>query len=58
MTPGPTALYRKGTLLALGGFDEKNLTEDMEIALRMQKLGYKIRACHETSVLTEVPGTL
>lgn len=58
VTPGPTALYRKDILLSLGGFDEKNLTEDMEIALRMQKLGYKIRACHETSVLTDVPGTL
>ena len=58
VTPGPTALYRKDILLGMGGFDEKNLTEDMEIALRMQKMGYKIRACHETKVLTEVPGTL
>lgn len=58
VTPGPTAFYRKDILLKLGGFDEQNLTEDMEIALRMQKLGYKIRACHETMVLTEVPGSL
>jgi cellulose synthase/poly-beta-1,6-N-acetylglucosamine synthase-like glycosyltransferase len=58
VTPGPTALYRKSILDKLGGFDEQNLTEDMEIALRMQKQGYKIRACHETSVLTEVPGDL
>ena len=58
VTPGPTALYRKDIMEKLGGFDEKNLTEDMEIALRMQKHGYKIRACHETMVLTEVPGTL
>ncbi len=58
VTPGPTALYRKDILQHLGGFDEQNLTEDMEIALRMQKNGYKIRACHETSVLTDVPGTI
>jgi len=58
VTPGPTALYRKSALEKLGGFDEQNLTEDMEIALRMQKEGYKIRACHETMVLTEVPATL
>ena len=58
VTPGPTAFYRKGILEKLGGFDEQNLTEDMEIALRMQKRGYKIRACHETMVLTEVPGSL
>jgi len=58
VTPGPTALYRKDILQKLGGFDEQNLTEDMEIALRMQKNGYKIRACHETMVLTDVPGSL
>jgi cellulose synthase/poly-beta-1,6-N-acetylglucosamine synthase-like glycosyltransferase len=58
VTPGPTALYRKSVFDKIGGFDEKNLTEDMEIALRMQRHGFKIRACHETSVLTEVPGSL
>ncbi|MEM4348026.1 MAG: glycosyltransferase family 2 protein [Candidatus Anstonellaceae archaeon] len=58
VTPGPTAFYRKDVLLSLGGFDEQNLTEDMEIALKMQKHGYKIRACHETAVYTEVPSTL
>ncbi len=58
VTPGPTAFYRKDILTKLGGFDEQNLTEDMEIALRMQKHGYKIRACHETMVLTEVPSSL
>jgi cellulose synthase/poly-beta-1,6-N-acetylglucosamine synthase-like glycosyltransferase len=30
----------------------------MEIALRMQKNGYKIRACHESVVYTDVPDTL
>lgn len=58
VTPGPTAFYRKSVLDRLGGFDEQNLTEDMEIALRMQKEGWKIRACHETQVTTEVPSTL
>jgi cellulose synthase/poly-beta-1,6-N-acetylglucosamine synthase-like glycosyltransferase len=58
VTPGPTALYRRKVLLEMGGFDEKNLTEDMEIALRMQRMGYKIRACHETMVLTDVPSDL
>jgi len=58
VTPGPTAFYKKSVLDTLGGFDEQNLTEDMEIALRMQKNGWKIRACHETMVLTEVPSSL
>ncbi len=55
--PGPTALYRKSILAEMGGFDEHNLTEDMEIALRFQKHGYKIRTCHETVVYTDVPDT-
>ena len=58
VTPGPMALYRKEVMLKLGGYDEKNYTEDMEIALRLQKYGYKIRACHETVVYTETPRTL
>ncbi len=58
VTPGPMALYRKDILQKLGGFDEHNLTEDMEIALRMQREGYRIAACHETKALTEVPSEL
>ena len=58
VTPGPTAFYKKSVLDELGGFDEKNLSEDLEIALRMQKNGYKIAACHEAKVLTEVPSSL
>ncbi|RLJ07960.1 MAG: hypothetical protein DRP12_01440 [Candidatus Aenigmatarchaeota archaeon] len=42
VTPGVFTLYRKSVLLELGGFDEKNLAEDMEIALRIHEAGYKI----------------
>ncbi len=58
VTPGPMALYRKKMFEELGGFDEKNLTEDMEIALRMQRHGWKIRTCHSAVVHTEVPSTI
>ncbi|MCX6769868.1 MAG: glycosyltransferase family 2 protein [Candidatus Micrarchaeota archaeon] len=58
VTPGPTALYRKDILQKLGGYDEKNLCEDLEIALRLQKHGYRISACHQTIVKTEVPDNL
>ena len=58
VTPGPTALYRKKALLSLGGYDEHNLCEDLDIALRLHKAGYKIKACHETMVRTDVPETL
>ena len=58
VTPGPTTLYRRAAFDQLGGFDEKNITEDMEMALRMQKAGWKLRAYHSAIAFTEVPTTL
>ncbi len=55
VTPGPMACYRKSVFDALGGYDEKNLGEDMEIALRMQKNGWKIRIAPNAIAYTEVP---
>lgn len=40
--PGPFSLYRRSTLEKIGGFEEGNITEDMEIGLRMQSNGYMI----------------
>ena len=42
ITPGVFSLYRKSVILEAGGFDENNLTEDMDIALKIHNLGYKI----------------
>lgn len=42
VTPGVFSLYRRSVLNELGGFEEGNLTEDMEIALRIHNAGYKI----------------
>lgn len=55
VTPGPMSLYRKKILLKLGGFDEKNLTEDIEIAWRFMRHGYKIKMALDSEVYTTAP---
>ncbi len=42
VTPGVFSIYRKDILLKVGGFEEGNLTEDMDIALKIHEHGYKI----------------
>ncbi len=56
-TPGPLCLYKRDVLKKLGGFDGKNATEDIEIAWRLLKNGYKIRMSPAKSY-TVVPPTL
>jgi cellulose synthase/poly-beta-1,6-N-acetylglucosamine synthase-like glycosyltransferase len=55
VTPGPFSLFRTKMLKELGGFDAKNITEDLEIAYRIQKSRYKIRNCMEATVNTNLP---
>ena len=38
ITPGAFSAYRKSFFDKHGGYDEHNLTEDMEVALRIQSL--------------------
>lgn len=57
ITPGPLSMYRKEVLLEVGGFDTKNLTEDIEIAWKILKHKYRIRMCLSARVYTNVPLT-
>lgn len=55
IAPGPFSLYRKCFFDKYGGYDEKNLTEDMEIGLRIQSKGYQIENSIDASVYTQAP---
>lgn len=57
-TPGPLSVYRKKILKKLGGFDEKNLLEDNEIAWRILKNGYRIRMAFDSIVYSVYPSSL
>jgi len=58
VTPGPMSLYRKDVLLKIGGFDEKNMTEDVEIAWRLLSNNYKIKMSLKSKVYTIVPNNM
>jgi len=55
VTPGPLAIYRKSYFDKIGRFDEKNLTEDIEIAWNFISHGYKIAMSVDSKVYTVAP---
>ncbi|MDO8625433.1 MAG: glycosyltransferase family 2 protein [Candidatus Diapherotrites archaeon] len=56
VAPGPLTVFSRKALLAVKGFDEDNLTEDMEIALRLHHHGFALEYS-PSRVPTEVPST-
>ncbi|MEM5797911.1 MAG: glycosyltransferase [Candidatus Aenigmatarchaeota archaeon] len=58
VTPGVFSVYRKSVLKKVGGFEPGNLTEDMEIALRIHKAGYKIENSTDASSYTLCPAKM
>jgi len=58
VTPGPFSIYRKEFFDKYGGYDEDNLTEDIEIALRILSKGYNIENSVDASVYTVAPYNL
>lgn len=57
VAPGPFSVYKKSILQKVGGFDENNLTEDLEISLRLQKHNYRIVQLLNTDVYTIAPAS-
>lgn len=58
VTPGPFSLYRTSAILTVGGFRKGYNTEDMEMALRMQKAGFVIENSIGAQVFTKVPNSV
>lgn len=60
VTPGPFSIFRTKIFDKIGGFDENNLVEDQEIAMRIQANNYKIRSSvsTESTVYTEPPDNM
>jgi cellulose synthase/poly-beta-1,6-N-acetylglucosamine synthase-like glycosyltransferase len=55
---GSCMFVRRDVLEKLGGFDEKTLSEDMEISARLTEKGYKIRYAPDVRSWQETPSSL
>ncbi len=58
VTPGPFSIFRTQVFKDLGHYKEGHHTEDLELALRMQKHRYKIVNAVDAYVFTVAPRTL
>jgi len=58
VTPGPLSTYRTKVVRRVGYFREAHKTEDMEMAMRIQKAHYKIIQANDAFVYTKAPGTI
>lgn len=58
VTPGPFSIFRTQMLKDIGGYRHAHQTEDMELALRMHRHGFKIANAQEATVFTVAPAQL
>jgi cellulose synthase/poly-beta-1,6-N-acetylglucosamine synthase-like glycosyltransferase len=58
ITPGPFSIFRRCVFKQLGNYRHAYNTEDIEIALRMQKNNMKISNVHDAFVYTVAPTNL
>jgi len=58
VTPGAFSIYRTQDVKDVGGFDEGNITEDMEMAFRLRKSGKNFEMIYSSSSYTEFPSTV
>jgi len=58
VTPGPFSIFRTSVIKEMEGYRHGHNTEDLELALRLQKNHYKIGNCPNAYVYTTGPKTL
>ncbi|MCX6711202.1 MAG: glycosyltransferase family 2 protein [Candidatus Woesearchaeota archaeon] len=58
VAPGPFSLYRTSVLRKVGGFRYGYATEDLEIAMRLQKHNYRIVQTMDAEVYTIAPDNM
>ena len=58
VTPGPFTIFRRKIFENIGQYKHAHQSEDLEMALRMQKHNYKIANSHRSYVFTVTPNTL
>ena len=58
VTPGPFSFYRRDMILSVGGFHKGHNTEDLEMALRMQRAGFLIENAPRARVYTKTPKSI
>lgn len=58
ITPGPFSIFRREVFAEIGEYKSAHNTEDLEMALRMQKYHMRIGNSHQAFVYTHGPRTL
>ncbi|KYK25717.1 hypothetical protein AYK26_01740 [Euryarchaeota archaeon SM23-78] len=55
VAPGPLSVYKKKVLQELKGFETKGFSEDVDIAVRLIKAGYKVECAEKSVSETNMP---
>lgn len=58
VVPGAFSVFRKEVFQIVGGYNNAHNLEDIELTIRMQKAGLKVRHAHDAIVWTKGPDTI
>jgi cellulose synthase/poly-beta-1,6-N-acetylglucosamine synthase-like glycosyltransferase len=55
VAPGPLSVYKKKCLLEIKGFETKGYSEDVDVAIRLIKAGYRVECAEKSISETNMP---